>query len=58
MGKHIKSLINTNQLAGFKSIYWNATDTFGQSVPAGMYVYSIQAGDFRQSKKMLLLNNN
>ena len=55
MGKHIKSLINTNQLAGFKSIYWNATDTFGQSVPAGMYVYSIQAGDFRQSKKMLLL---
>ena len=55
MGKHIKSLINTNQLAGFKSIYWNATDTFGQSVPAGMYVYTIQAGDFRQSNKMLLL---
>ena len=54
-GKHIKSLINADQLAGFKSIYWNATDTFGQSVPAGMYVYTIQAGDFMQSKKMLLL---
>ena len=55
VGKHIKSLINTKQDAGYQSIYWNATDAFGQSVPAGMYIYTIQAGNFRETKKMVLL---
>ena len=55
IGKHIKSLINENQDAGYQSIYWNATDASGQSVPAGMYIYTIQAGDFRETKKMMLL---
>jgi len=55
IGKHIKSLINENQDAGYQSIYWNATDASGQSVPAGMYIYTIQAGDFRETKKMVLL---
>jgi len=55
MGKHIRSYINTVQDAGYKTILWNATDASGQPVPAGMYIYSITAGDFRQTKKMILL---
>ena len=55
MGKHIRSYINTVQDAGYKTILWNATDASGQPVPAGMYIYSISAGDFRQTKKMILL---
>ena len=55
MGKHIKSFVNMVQDAGYQSIVWNATDASGQSVPAGMYVYTITAGDFRESKKMILL---
>jgi hypothetical protein len=27
----------------------------GQSVSAGMYIYTIQAGEFRKTKKMVLL---
>ena len=56
MGRQIKSLVNKKQFAGFRSIQWDATDNSGQQVSAGMYIYRIQAGEFRQTKKMLLLN--
>ena len=55
MGKHIKSFVNIVQDAGYQSIVWNATDRSGQPVPAGMYIYSITAGDFRKTRKMMLL---
>ena len=55
IGKHIKSFVNIRQDAGYQSIVWNATDASGHPVPAGMYIYSITAGDFRQTKKMILL---
>jgi len=55
MGRKIKSLISFNQEAGYKSIIWNATNELGQPVSAGMYIYTIQAGEFRQTRKMVLL---
>ena len=54
-GKRVKSLVNTNQVAGYRSINWNATSDLGQPVSAGMYIYTIQTGEFRQTKKMVLL---
>ena len=41
--------------AGFKSVLWNATNDYGKPVSAGVYLYQIQAGDFVQTKKMVLL---
>jgi hypothetical protein len=55
MGRVVKTIVNTQQNAGFKSVQWNATTNIGQSVSAGLYLYTIDAGQFRQSKKMLLL---
>ncbi|MFL2989924.1 MAG: choice-of-anchor J domain-containing protein [Candidatus Neomarinimicrobiota bacterium] len=55
MGRKMKSLINAMQEAGYRSLTWNATDDLGQSVSAGMYIYTIQAGEFRQTRKMVLL---
>ena len=55
MGRSIMSLVNSNQSAGYKSIQWDATNNQGQPVSAGLYLYTIQAGDFRQTKKMVLL---
>tara|TARA_X000001036_G_scaffold436220_1_gene478940 strand:+ start:273 stop:3695 length:3423 start_codon:yes stop_codon:yes gene_type:complete len=55
MGREIRTMINSEQTAGFKNIQWNATDNLGKSVPAGMYIYTIQAGEFRQTRKMVLL---
>ena len=54
MGRQVKTLINGKQSAGYKSLKWNATNNLGQSVSAGLYLYMIQAGDFRQIRKMVL----
>ena len=55
MGRKVRTLINGDQTAGFKNIQWNAMNDKGQPAPAGMYIYTIQAGEFRQTKKMVLL---
>jgi len=55
MGRSIRSLVNSKQTAGYRSIQWNATNNLGEPVSAGMYIYMIQAGEFRQTKKMVLL---
>ena len=55
MGRHIKSLVNMNQDPGHRTIEWNATNDYGQPVSAVMYIYTIQAGSFMDTKKMVLL---
>ena len=55
MGRSIKTLVNKKISAGFNSTLWDANNDYGESVSAGMYIYTIQAGDFKQTKKMLLL---
>ena len=55
MGRKVSTLVNSQQTAGYKSIQWNATNNAGQPVSAGLYLYTIQAGKFRQTKKMVLL---
>jgi photosystem II stability/assembly factor-like uncharacterized protein len=54
-GREVTQLVNTTQEAGFKSVQWNATDSFGKPVSAGVYLYQIRAGEFVQTKKMVLL---
>ena len=54
-GRMIKTLINGLKTAGYKSVQWNATNDRNETVSAGVYLYSIQAGEFRQTKKMVLL---
>ena len=55
MGNQIKTLVNASQTVGYKSIQWNATNNAGQPVSAGIYLYTIAAGEHRQTKKMILL---
>ena len=55
IGKTIKTLVSGFQTAGSKNVNWNATNNQGQPVSAGVYLYSIEAGKFRQTKKMILL---
>ena len=55
MGRNIRTLVNIKQAAGYHSIRWDATNDFGEPISAGMYIYTIQAGEFRATKKMVLL---
>ena len=55
IGRVVNNLVSSQQRAGYKSIQWNATNSTGQPVSAGLYLYTIEAGQFRQTKKMVLL---
>jgi len=55
MGRQVKILINDQQTSGYRSLQWNASNDAGSPVSAGIYLYMIQAGEFRQTKKMVLL---
>jgi len=55
MGRQVSRLVSSRQTAGYKSLQWNATNNSGQPISAGLYIYTIQAGEFNQTKKMILL---
>jgi len=55
MGRIVRTLINSQQNAGFKSIQWNATNDAGSPLSAGLYLYKIQADNLVQTRKMVLL---
>ena len=55
IGRKVKTLVNSSQTAGHKSTQWNATNDRNEPVSAGLYLYTIQAGEFRQTRKMVLL---
>ncbi len=54
-GRQVIRLVDEQQVAGYKSVRWNGRNSSGRLVSAGMYFYSIAAGDFSAVKKMVLL---
>ncbi len=50
LGREVAMLVNEIQDAGFKSVTFNASN-----LASGMYFYRMQAGDFVQTKTLLLL---
>ncbi len=50
LGNEIKTLVNENKSTGIYEVEFNAGN-----LPSGVYFYQLKAGDFIQTKKMLLL---
>ena len=55
MGRQVKTFVMPDQIAGYRSIQWNGTNDYDQRVSSGLYLYTIQAGNFRGTKKMVIL---
>ena len=55
LGNEVNNLVDSNQSSGYKTVQWNALNNEGQPVSAGVYLYTIEAGDSRKTKKMILL---
>ncbi len=57
LGREIATLVNQHQNAGIYEISFNAlnSNTTLGSLPSGIYIYKIQAGEFSDTKKMLLV---
>jgi hypothetical protein len=54
-GQRVKTLVEEYQTAGRKVVHWDGTDDHGRSVPTGLYLYRLRAGEFTDSKKMVIL---
>ncbi len=55
LGREVITLINSELHPGAYSMIWNATDKFGKKVTSGIYFYSLEAGKFTKTNKMLLI---
>ncbi|HQI42282.1 MAG: hypothetical protein B6D44_08780 [Ignavibacteriales bacterium UTCHB2] len=50
LGKEVKTVVNENLKEGYHSVDINMSNE-----PSGVYLYSLSAGNFRETKKLLLL---
>ena len=55
MGRKINQWKINNQKAGWHKITWVGKSNNGNPVPSGLYIYSIQANDFMDTRKMLYM---
>ena len=58
-GQHVRMLNLGHKPAGFytekaKAAYWDGKNEAGEQVSSGIYFYTIQAGDFTATKKMVI----
>ena len=55
LGRQVRTLINTTQFVGYKTVIWDGINDSGNPVSAGVYFYTIQIGNITQTNKMVLL---
>jgi len=49
-GQKVAMLADSKQQAGYRSVVWDASE-----VSSGLYFYKLTAGDFTQSRRMMLV---
>lgn len=56
LGKEIATLVNEEKPAGSYEVEFNSVETLhATSLPSGVYFYQLRAGDYIETKKMILL---
>jgi len=55
-GRLVKTLLDRTLSPGNYEIMWDATNHAGQKVSAGIYYYTLEVGDYKETRKMTLLN--
>jgi hypothetical protein len=55
LGQEVNTLVSEELAAGEHTIVWDGRNSSGNAVSSGIYFYRIVAGDFSQTKKMLML---
>jgi len=55
LGQKVSTLVNTNVEAGYHQVVWDGKDQLNREVSSGIYLYLIQAGNYNESRKMVLI---
>jgi hypothetical protein len=54
-GNLVRTLVNDNRTAGEHEVTWNGLNDKGVRVSSGVYIYRIEAGNFAQTRRMVML---
>ncbi len=59
-GQLIRTITLGNKQAGiytakYKAVYWDGRCSLGEKVASGVYYYTLQAGDFKATRKMVIM---
>lgn len=55
LGQTVKVLVNEQLPPGRHSVVWNGRDKFEKPASSGVYVYQLNAGDFVEVRKLILM---
>jgi len=55
LGKKVNTLVNNEMKPGSHRVIWNGCDDSGREASSGVYLYRLQAGDFKASGRMVLM---
>lgn len=55
LGQEVKALVAQERDAGSYITEWDGKDNAGMDAPSGVYLYTMRAGNFVQTKKMMLM---
>jgi len=54
-GEKVRMLLDKEMTAGQKSVDWNGRSDEGRAVASGVYFYCLKAGEFEETRKMILM---
>jgi subtilisin family serine protease len=55
LGRQVRGLLAEELPAGYHAVSWDGTNDRGRAVSSGIYFYRLEAGDFEQNRKMIML---
>jgi subtilisin family serine protease len=55
LGREIHTLVNKTMQPGIKKVDWDGRNKQGNPVPTGMYFYKLEAGEYHDIRKMLMI---
>lgn len=55
LGRKVAQLVDEPQMSGYKTVWWDGTDQHGDQVASGVYFYRLEAEEFSEVRKMMLV---
>ncbi len=55
LGQKITTLVDEQQSAGYRTVWWDGKDAAGDEVASGVYFYRLTAGEFSEVRKMMMV---
>jgi PKD repeat protein len=54
LGEKIKTIVEANMPSGIHTVKWNRTNSSGQKVPSGIYLYRMETSNYSCIKRMII----